>query len=278
MVRRLAVAACLWALTACGAGPGVDAAAPGATVVDTATPSPGQSPGPRPVVLDFTGAVPGPLPDDALSGSWPPGIRVEVVSHGGGRIDSTSGPKDGAGAVRLPAYDPRGRRFAVLRVSTVRGLLSPGERDFTFGAEVMIDATSSGTDADDGDNVVQRGLHGPDAQFKLQVDRGIASCRVAGDEGEVIARLGRRLESEVWHRIRCTRSGDTVTVEATALVEGAEEQVGASSQRGPIGAVEFGAATPLSVGGKLAVAGTIAASSTDQLNGAVARVSFELLG
>jgi hypothetical protein len=179
--------------------------------------------------------------------------------------------------VRLPAYDPRGRRFAVLRVSTTRGLPSPGQRDFTFGVEAVIDARSSGTSVDDGDNLVQRGLFGPGSQFKLQVDRRVASCRVAGDRGAVIAELERRLEPEVWHRIRCTRAGDSVTVEVVAMLDGGERSVGSSTSRGPIGAVDLGASTPLSVGGKLGTTGQLAATSTDQLNGAVGRVFFEPL-
>lgn len=275
-----AVAACLICvsgLSACGPGSvEVDATAPGATADE---PSPSTQPsGPRPLRLDFSEITAATVIDDVLPGPWPPGVEVAVISRGGGRVVGGPGPQDVDGAVRLPAYDPRARRFAVLRVSTTRGLPSPGERDFTFGVEAVIDATSAGTSVDDGDNLVQRGLFGPGSQFKLQVDRGIASCRVAGDEGGVIAELGRRLESEVWHRIRCTRIGDTVTIDVTALLEDGERPVGSSSARGSIGAVDLGVSTPLSVGGKLGITGQLAASSTDQLNGAVGRVFYEPLG
>ena len=41
---------------------------------------------------------------------------------------------------------------------------------------------------DDGDNLMQRGLFGGSGQFKLQIDGGRPSCRVAGDDGEVLVK------------------------------------------------------------------------------------------
>jgi hypothetical protein len=52
--------------------------------------------------------------------------------------------------------------------------------DFRFGAAFRLDAVSQGSRADNGDNLVQRGLSGDPAQYKLQLDGRVPACRVQG--------------------------------------------------------------------------------------------------
>jgi hypothetical protein len=63
----------------------------------------------------------------------------------------------------------------------------PGSRDFEFGAGFSLDTKSTGDHADNGDNLIQRGLFGDKAQYKIQVDKGKVSCRIKGSGGAQVS-------------------------------------------------------------------------------------------
>jgi hypothetical protein len=144
--------------------------------------------------------------------------------------------------------------------------LSPGKRDFEFGATFMLDGTSDNGDLDNGNNLVQRGLSTDPTQYKIQVDHERISCRVAGDGGELLLNSRKRVEPLTWYVARCARVGESVVLEARAVDGGTTERVTAD---GPTGAVVAAPMTPFAVGGKVTSTGEAVRGNSDQFNGAV---------
>src|SRR3954451_6618043 len=133
------------------------------------------------VQIDFDSLADGSAP--ANTGSLDATVRVSTA--GGGAIEAGPDP-DGRGSGRYPAWDGTSpyQRAAVTVLSNEAGdPLSPGTRDFEFGASFSLDTKSEGTTQDNGDNLIQRGLYGDKAQYKIQVDKGHVSCRVKGSSG-----------------------------------------------------------------------------------------------
>ncbi len=224
------------------------------------------------MVLDFSGRS----PDDLLANSGNRHLRVTRVSSRDGEVAGTRFAPDGHG-LRFPRYDPQGQDFAILRVRS-RGpddLLSPDRRDFAFGADVAMDDRTSGTAADNGDNLVQRGLYESSSQYKIQVEDGQLSCRVAGLLGEVSVTAAGRLEPDEWYRIRCSKQDNSVTLDIARLTESEPPRwLQSRTVAGRIGPVLMARSMPLSVGGKLSSTGELLVSSTDQFNGRVDRVYY----
>lgn len=211
----------------------------------------------------------------ANSGRLP--VQVDVVSAGEGTVRGGTGMN--GGAVRLPAWAEQGASYAVLRVQPTGpdDELSPGERAFEFGADFALDAASTGSQVDNGDNLVQRGLAVDQAQYKIELDARRPSCRVGGDSGSMTVRSESLVEPETWYRVRCTRRGDTLTLSVAEILPNGDAARAASfTGTGSIGSVEMPLATPLSVGGKLSGDGRIIEVSTDQFNGLVDQVVYRL--
>lgn len=224
------------------------------------SPSTSPSPGPELAVgsfrLDFDG-------DDLLTITGPSELTASVVPINGGGVRRIPSP-DGRG-IEFPAEssapDPPGAMVLVEGA----GLPSPGGRWFSFGADVRLDATST-SDADDGDNILQRGRFNDPSQLKLQVDRGEPSCLVRGADGSAIAKSRDRL-GEGWFRIRCDRANDTVTLTVEDLESSTSTVVIPVTV--PLGDVVFEPQTPLSIGRKASSDGTPTSSQPDQFNGAL---------
>lgn len=199
-------------------------------------------------------------------------LVVGQSTYGGGAVRSVPALY-GQGA-RFPAYADSGAEFAMLRVENagVSDALSPGERDFSFGADVYMDDVTSGSATDDGDNLIQRGHFEGATQYKLQFDGGRPSCRVEGLAGEVIVEAERALEPEEWYRVRCTRRETYLRLEVSVLTEEGIDDWVTASRLGRTGPVVMPRSTALSVGGKLAEDGSVIPASTDQFNGVVDRV------
>ena len=147
----------------------------------------------------------------------------------------------------------------------------------------MLDEQTTGSAADNGDNLIARGLFEGAAQYKIQVDDGFLSCRVAGLEGEVMVKARERVQPGEWYRARCTRHVNTVTLDVGKLDEsqdpdnrGELDWVSASGT-GTTGAVLMASTVPMAVGGKLSGNGKIFPVTTDQFNGSVDRVVYRLL-
>jgi hypothetical protein len=202
-----------------------------------------------------------------------------VVSAGGGVIQITEsdlgqgGPGEGR-AAEYPAFDgaadgPR----AVIAVTNPgpHDFLTPGRDSFVFGADINLADPNEGSAFDNGNNVIQRGLFNDAAQFKLQVDGGVASCRVKGDRGALLVKSSVTMEAGSWYRLRCARlvlgEEELLTVTASALRDGSgtDESV-PDVKQGPVGELLMEVSTPLSIGGKLGPDQSIEVAS-DQFNG-----------
>ncbi len=217
-------------------------------------------------MLDFES---GPGPGQAVEavtnqGSNP--VNVLVSTSGSATVESVEGP-DGGRAVRFPAYPAAATAPAVALVATADdpSALGPLDRDFEFGATFRLDPESSGSDVDNGDNLVQRGSFSDPGQFKIQLDHGVPSCRVAGDGGEVFVEAAEAVEPDVWYAVSCERVGSEVSLTLTPYDE--PDDAESWSATGPTGTLAF-ETQPLSIGGKVSPDG-VPVASADQFNGAV---------
>lgn len=209
------------------------------------------------------------------SSGWAP-VNAVVVGSNGGRAVRAEG-RFGTWGIRLPAFSAgmNPGRAVVRVVGTGPGdPLEPRLADFRFGAAWKLDATSDGSAADDGDNLLQRGLAGAEGQLKLQIDNLVPMCTVKGDQGAVVAKA-EPVQPNVWYRTRCVRQGDTVSIRVSEMTGAGAGTATSATERGPIGSVQFTGATPLSVGGKLTTAGDLVTGSGDQFNGVVDNVVFD---
>ncbi|MEP7090413.1 MAG: laminin G domain-containing protein [Nocardioidaceae bacterium] len=197
-------------------------------------------------------------------------LDLRVATAAGGRVDVDPDPGGGQDLRFPPVSTSPTPPRAVLVVTAVApnggsDPLSPGRRDFSFGARFRLDTVSTSGTLDNGNNLVQRGLSADPAQYKVQVDHGRVSCRVAGDEGALLARSTDRVSTGEWYAVTCSRVGDSLTLVYRPL-RGPAERVVVS---GPTGSVTASATTPLAVGGKVTAGGVAVRGNSDQFNGAV---------
>lgn len=208
----------------------------------------------------------GPIP---LNNEASQSVTVRVAAVADGQLRAEPG-RDGGYAARFPAYasgDPR--RVVVTTFATGEDdPLGPGTGDFSFGADFTLDRLSEEAGVDDGNNLVQRGLSSDPAQYKIQIDHGHASCRVAGEEGEVVVRSARTIVPEIWYHVSCTRTGDDITLTLGSFEGEPERTVGS----GATGAIGMSSTTPLVMGGKATDAGAAVEGNSDQFNGAIDNV------
>lgn len=200
-------------------------------------------------------------------------IDVVELTDGDGSLALENG-RDGEGqALRLPAFE---QDFALLALTPQGDVdpFSPGTADFELAADIRVDADNEGSKADNGNNIVQRGLFSDPAQYKIQIERGVVSCRVAGTEGEVLVKADEPLPVETWSRVSCRRSGDTVALAVEDLDAGGARREWTG--QGTIGEVQMASSTPLTVGGKVTSQMTVAAQSSDQFNGMIDNVTMRV--
>jgi hypothetical protein len=237
----------------------------------------------RSVLLSFNDLEPGD-PVSTIENFGALTARARVISADGGRIFAVKSPRHVG--VRLPAYSATDPRFAMIGVFNTGedDPLSPDEADFLFSADFAIDAVSTGNQLDNGDNLVARGLFEGASQYKIQVDGGRLSCRVAGLGGEVLVFAKESVQPGQWYRARCVRQGDTVTLDVAKLDHSqdpddqGELDWASASETGTTGAVVMASTVPMAVGGKLSGDGKIFPVTTDQFNGRIDRVIYRLLG
>lgn len=209
--------------------------------------------------------------------------QTVLTANGGSLVARWSGINSGL-AADFPAYDgaSTGAR-AVVAVANATGTdsLTPGAHAFRFGADARLDSSNAGTSYDNGNNLVQRGLFGAPAQFKVQADGRYYSCRVKGDKGSIELTSSLQITYGGWYRISCARqvtaTGDRLVLKVAPVnADGTSGTVTKDvSAVSAIGTLSFPLSTPLSIGGKLANATTIAAES-DQYNGIVDSVFLEI--
>ncbi len=263
--------ALLAALTACGADDPEGSVVP--DPVPSSTPTPAAPP--RALLLDFDSAsgLDARRTVSEVTASGEVGAEVRVATSGAAALKSATGP-DGSGAVRFPAYTGTATAPAVALVvnALTPGRLDPDDDDFEFGASFKLDARSSGSEADDGDNLLQRGTFDSPGQFKIQLDHRVLSCRILGDDGEIFVKADELVEPGVWYSASCEREGEEVNLTLTRLDKKANSETWRGF--GPTGVVAVGAFS-LSVGGKVSPDG-VPVASADQFNGVVDDVFLTL--
>jgi hypothetical protein len=238
---------------------------------------PGASPTPTPkpagLMLDFESGPSEGSVATTVANAGTGSVQTEVRATGSATVEVVPGP-DGGKAVRFPAYTGAAEAPAAVLVAIDQdgGTLDPGEDEFAFGASFSIDEESSGSQADNGDNLVQRGTFDSPGQLKLQLDHDVPSCRIKGDAGEVFVEAEDPVDPGSWYSMTCERRGSDVQLTVKALDGGS----GGGTWRGtgPTGRLEL-EALPLTVGGKTGPDGTPVASP-DQFNGAVDDVFFRV--
>jgi hypothetical protein len=198
-------------------------------------------------------------------------VNISVARLSGGTTRVVAGPDSSLPrAVQFPSYVGSGTYpRAVVRLLQRSGdALSPGSSNFQYGAVFRLNTVSAGRSVDNGNNLFQRGLYADRAQFKLQIDHGYPSCLVKGSAGRVFVRSNVKLAPDTWYRTTCSRVGSRLAVSVTrhGSASTVSRSVGGSS-----GTLTFASSVRASIGGKLAYSGAVV-SSTDQFNGAVARV------
>jgi hypothetical protein len=203
-------------------------------------------------------------------------LTVAELRHRGGAVQRISSSGTGTGGVRFPAYRDRNAPLAMLRVVDRQGTdtLTPGTARFRFGAEFALDRVSQGNPADNGNNLVQRGLANGRMQYKLEVDGNRPLCRVKGDAGAVTVRSTRSVTPGVWYRAFCNRNGNKVRLKVVRIGDGASWSYVSTGRTGRLRPASR--SVPLSVGGKLKDGGRIAVSSADQFNGRVDNVYYNV--
>jgi hypothetical protein len=156
--------------------------------------------------VDFDGAIVYP---DAEDGPF----DGRVVTSGGGGVERTAGPSGRGSAVAFPerCWAPRGCPRAIVEVAADPAL-DPGESDFEFGASVWLapDQTTRGS------NIVQKGRFAvDDGLWKLQVDsdQGEPSCVIRSGSHLLVVRSSVSIADSSWHRVRCSRDRDGVTIQ-----------------------------------------------------------------
>lgn len=202
-------------------------------------------------------------------------LVVAAVTAQGGAVRTVAGSGGAGPGVRLPAYVASKPPLAVLTVTDRTGsdVLSPGTGAFSFGADFTLDAKSQGSAADDGNNLIQRGLFGDAAQYKLQVDQGRPLCRVKGRSGAVLVQSTRTVQADAWYRASCSRVANTVTLTLVRLADGSTWTWSATGAIGEVRASP--GSVPLSVGGKVDGQGRIVVSSADPFNGVVDNAFYD---
>jgi hypothetical protein len=144
--------------------------------------------------------------------------------------------------------------------------LSPGDRPFAIGADFNLDPLSDVGGLDNGNNVLQRGLSSDPSQYKLQVEHGRASCRVLGDEGELVVKSAAEIQPGTWYRMKCSRHEDELVLRVRTLDGTVDAR---DVVAGRVGAVVAPETTPLAIGGKATWDGQAVKGNSDQFNGAL---------
>ncbi len=185
----------------------------------------------------------------------------------------------------FPAYSASPTSFSAYVVKpTVFGAteaLAPGTRKFVFGADLRLNSgATTGVPADNGNNVVQRGLAGGD-QYKIQADviAGVPNVTcVIRDEGTVTAETPPvAIQAALWVRARCTRAvtggGQHLTLSVTYPGGEVANPPASAVTFTPVANLNYATSTaiypiPLTMGAKVNNEATgVLSADSDQFNG-----------
>ena len=124
---------------------------------------------------------------------------------------------------------------------------------------------------------MQRGLYADPTQYKLEVDEGLATCRIKGSSGDVLVTSKTPIDPGTWYRLRCLRSADSVML--TVIRWSADGSTATTQDRrtGATGDLTPPDPTvPLTVGGKLGSDAETIEPQSDQFNGMIDNVVLEI--
>lgn len=223
------------------------------------------------VLLDFDEEDP-----IAVQASGKVGTR-SLQAGGGQLIQVPSG--NGTSALQFPSYD-RGkngpRLVLVLESGGGPDQFNPAGGEFSFGADLRLDAESSEKGSDDnGDNVLQRGLFSDQFQYKLQVDKRVPSCTVKSGATRMFVKLDQSFDDN-WFRVRCDYRSGTLTISASRILQDRFDDLGLKSVQGTIKPLQFSAKSPVTVGGKTTPEGELVFNESDQFNGDLDNVYVDI--
>jgi hypothetical protein len=220
-----------------------------------------------------------------VGGAYSKYLTAKVVTLNGGRAVSEPGPPGYGNSIDFPAYQPANQSppFAIVSLrnntSTVDPL-NPGTGNFTWQADFSLD-DFVGTEAIDGDNIVQRGLS-PQRQWKLSVDDHRAQCFVRITANGPLAvtpaiHIPLQTSNISWYRAICNRSlSGVVSLRVYAYWNSHHAWLlyrTATSTVSAAGSLGMTRTIPVSIGGKLNDNGGIQLKpSTDQFNGRIDNV------
>lgn len=136
-----------------------------------------------------------------------------ITAGGGGSLTPTIRP---SGESTSPALKfPMPNSGTAVVIVSDQNSLNPGTADFTLTA--MVKLTSAEVSV--GANLVQKGLFSTTGgQWKLQIDNGIPSCRIAGTNPDetaapgVLVRWAAPITDIGWSYISCKRRGDELSI------------------------------------------------------------------
>ena len=210
------------------------------------------------------------------------GVVATALYANDGKLRAARGQGTGNLAVAAPSHTgTETPRSAVIRVSNTgtTDRLNPGMGNFSFGADFVLNtASATAGSKDDGDNLIQRGLAGSAAQYKIQIDGGKPSCVLRKQTTAIIVTTTQVIERNIWYRAVCGRTTSdglsTVSLTVTRLGDGTT--LPAQARTGPAFDLSIDTRVPLSVGGKLNATGTLVLSSTDQFNGRIDNAFLDL--
>src|SRR4051794_26743040 len=186
----------------------------------TTTP-PAPEPTPPGLMLDFESGLSEGADATTVENAGKGEVHTEVHATGDAEVEVVDG-HDGGKAVRFPAYTGAAVAPAAVLVVTDEGVgtLDPGDDGFAFGASFQLDEKSSGSAADNGDNLVQRGTFDSPGQFKIQLDHDVPSCRVKGAGGEVFVKAEGPVDPGAWYSVTCERTDSDVELTVKSLGDG----------------------------------------------------------
>lgn len=151
---------------------------------------------------------PGPWTAGCFTDAVDPAVEACVAVGGAGAI-SRAQRKSGDTTSPAIKFPEPASGTAMLRVKH-SPRLNPGTADFTISAMVRLteDQRSAGA------NLVQKGTFNTSGgQWKLQLDSGVPSCRVAGTGGSpLIVSWGDSIAGDGWKFVECKRRGAVLSV------------------------------------------------------------------
>jgi hypothetical protein len=147
------------------------------------------------------------------------GATLALHSRNGGTVEHVPRGTGYAAAFPVRCLTSSGCPRAILQ-GTDDARLDPGARPFRFGAWLAVrpDQTAAGS------NIMQKGYHNSESQWKLQVDGsgGRPSCVLVGrgSTRRYIAQSTVSIADGGWHQVTCQRAASTVTVWVDGVARG----------------------------------------------------------